>query len=277
MTTDDVLVAVRDRLARDGGDVTPQRVAEALRRGGRPVGDAEVLAVHDALRRDVLGGGPLEDLIALPDVTDVLVNGPDQVWIDRGDGLERTTVRFDDDGAVRRLAQRWAAVGGRRLDDAAPYADVRLPDGTRLHAILAPIARPGTTLSLRIPRERSLDLDAMQAAGTVSAEGSQLLRRIVAARLSFLVTGGTGSGKTTLLAALLALVDHTERVVLWRSLRSSSPIIRTYSDSRRGRRTSRAPVKSPCAHSYARPCGCAPTDLSSERSAEQRLLICSPR
>lgn len=214
MTTDDVLLTVRDRLARDGADVTPQRVAEALRQGGRPVGDAEVLAVHDALRRDVVGGGPLEDLIALPDVTDVLVNGPDHVWIDRGSGLERTDVRFVDDDAVRRLAQRWAAAGGRRLDDAAPYADVRLPDGTRLHAILAPIARPGTTLSLRVPRRQALDLDAMQAAGTVSAEGARLLRRIVAARLSFFVTGGTGSGKTTLLAALLGLVDDTERVVL---------------------------------------------------------------
>ncbi len=214
MTPDDVLVAVRDHLARGGADVTPQGVAEALRHGGRPVGDAEVLAVHDALRREVLGGGPLEELIALPDVTDVLVNGADQVWIDRGNGLERTQVRFADDGAVRRLAQRWAAAGGRRLDDAAPHVDVRLPDGTRLHAILAPIARPGTALSLRVPRRHALDLETMQEVGTVSDEGAQLLRRIVAARLSFLVTGGTGSGKTTLLAALLGLVDVTERIVL---------------------------------------------------------------
>ncbi|MCW2858085.1 MAG: TadA family conjugal transfer-associated ATPase [Marmoricola sp.] len=211
---DDVLIAVRDRLARDGSQVSPQRVAEALRHGGRPVSDVEVLAVHDVLRREVSGAGPLEELISLPGVTDVLVNGPDQVWIDRGRGLELSSIRFADDDAVRRLAQRWAATGGRRLDDASPYVDVRLVDGTRFHAVLAPIAWPGTVLSLRVPRRRAFDLAALEEAGGVSAEGAQVLRRVIHARLSFLVTGGTGSGKTTLLAALLGLVDRAERVVV---------------------------------------------------------------
>jgi pilus assembly protein CpaF len=84
---DDLLLDVRERLARAGDELTPQRVADALRTGGRPVGDATVLAVHEALRRDVEGAGPLQPLLAMPDVTDVLVNGPGQVWIDRGDGL----------------------------------------------------------------------------------------------------------------------------------------------------------------------------------------------
>ncbi|MCW2752785.1 MAG: TadA family conjugal transfer-associated ATPase [Marmoricola sp.] len=214
MNGDDILIGVRDRLARDGAQVTPQRVAEALRHGGRPVSDVEVLAVHDVLRREVSGAGPLEELISLPGVTDVLVNGPDQVWIDRGHGLELSSIRFADDDAVRRLAQRWAATGGRRLDDASPYVDVRLVDGTRFHAVLAPIAWPGTVLSLRVPRRRAFDLTALEEAGGVSAEGAQVLRRVIQARLSFLVTGGTGSGKTTLLAALLGLVDHTERLVV---------------------------------------------------------------
>src|SRR5215510_10926867 len=108
---------VRERLARDAAPVTPHQVAEALRASGRPVGDATVLAVHEALRRDVLGAGPLEPLLRLPDVTDVLVNGPDAVYVDRGAGLERTDIGFPDDAAVRRLAQRLAAAGGRRLDD----------------------------------------------------------------------------------------------------------------------------------------------------------------
>lgn len=210
----EVLGAVRDELARTGAEVGPQQVARALRLRGRPVGDAEVLAVHDALRRDVLGAGPLDELLALPDVTDVLVNGAAEVWVERGDGLERSDVIFDNEDAVRRLAQRLAAVGGRRLDDASPYVDLRLSDGTRFHAVLAPIARPGTLISLRVPPRRSFDLAAIRDAGAISEDGETLLRRVVAARLAFLVSGGTGSGKTTLLGALLSLVDTRDRVVL---------------------------------------------------------------
>ena len=211
---DDVLIAVRDQLARGGAQLTPQRVAQALREDGRPVGDATVLAVHDALRRDVHGAGPLDPLLALPGVTDVLVNGAGQVWVDRGAGLELTGLTFPDDDAVRRLAQRLAASAGRRLDDAAPYADVRLADGTRFHAVLAPLARPGTVLSLRVPRRRVFSLADLRSAGALSSEGAGLLRRVIDTRLAFLVSGGTGSGKTTLLNALLTLCDPDERLVL---------------------------------------------------------------
>jgi pilus assembly protein CpaF len=211
---DDVLLAVRDQLARGGSELTPERVARALREDNRPVGDATVLAVHDALRRDVHGAGSLDPLLVLPGVTDVLVNGAGQVWIDRGDGLELTSVTFADEEAVRRLAQRLAAAGGRRLDDAAPYVDLRLPDGTRFHAVLAPRARPGTLLSLRVPRRRVFELADLEAAGAVSGEGARLLGRIVDQRLAFLVSGGTGTGKTTLLNALLTLCDAGDRLVL---------------------------------------------------------------
>jgi pilus assembly protein CpaF len=205
---------VRDRLARDPGTLTPHRVAAALRGAGRPVGDATVLAVHETLRRDVIGAGPLEPLLRLTGVTDVLVNGPDEVYVDRGEGLERTEVRFADDDAVRRLAQRLAAAGGRRLDDATPYVDVRLADGSRFHAVLAPVARPGTVLSLRVPSARVLGLDDLVALGTLTGEGARLLRSVVRHRLAFLVSGGTGAGKTTLLASLLSLVDPAERLVI---------------------------------------------------------------
>jgi pilus assembly protein CpaF len=208
------LDAVRDRLARSPGELTPHRVAEALRETGRPVGDAAVLAAYETLRRDVVGAGPLEPLLREPHVTDVLVNGPDRVYLDRGNGLELTPVTFPDDEAVRRLAQRLAALGGRRLDDATPYVDLRLPDGTRCHAVLAPLARPGTAISLRVPRRRAFSLEDLGAAGLLDPPSAELLDRIVAARLAFLVSGGTGTGKTTLLAALLARVPAEERIVV---------------------------------------------------------------
>jgi pilus assembly protein CpaF len=210
----EVVDEVREQLARTGATLTPQVVAHALRDRGRPVGDATVLAVHDRLRQDILGAGPLEPLLRLPGVTDVLVNGPDAVYVDRGDGLEPTSTRFPDDGSVRRLAQRLASSVGRRLDDATPYVDLRLPDGTRFHAVLAPLARPGTVISLRVPRARVFTLEELTDSGTVNPDGASLLRRLVESQLAFLVSGGTGSGKTTLLSALLSLVDPRHRMVL---------------------------------------------------------------
>jgi pilus assembly protein CpaF len=210
----DVVERVRDQLAREGSPLSPALVARALRDEGRPVGDATVLAVLDLLRQDVLGAGPLEPLLRLEGVTDVLVNGPGQVYLDRGDGLELTGVRFPDDAAVRRLAQRLASSGGRRLDDATPYVDLRLADGTRFHAVLAPISRPGTLLSLRVPRNRVFTLEELVGAGTVGVDGARLMRQLIDSRLAFLVSGGTGSGKTTLLSALLSLVDPHHRMVI---------------------------------------------------------------
>ncbi|MGI8901615.1 MAG: TadA family conjugal transfer-associated ATPase [Nocardioides sp.] len=209
-----VVEAVREQLARQGAEVTPEQVARALRDQGRPVGDATVLAVHDRLLEEVGGAGPLEPLLRLPGVTDVLVNGADAVYLDRGRGLELTDVRFTDDDGVRHLAQRLAGLGGRRLDDASPHVDLRLPDGTRFHAVLSPLARPGTTISLRVPRGRVFTLEDLVDAGTVPSGGAALLRRIVEARLAFLVSGGTGSGKTTLLSALLGLVDPGDRLIV---------------------------------------------------------------
>jgi pilus assembly protein CpaF len=205
---------VREHLAREGAALSPAVVAAALRARGRPVGDATVLAVLDVLKRDVLGAGPLEHLLRTDGVTDVLVNGPDAVYLDRGRGLELTGVRFPDDGAVRRLAQRLAAGAGRRLDDASPCVDLRLGDGTRFHAVLAPVSRPGTLISLRVPRRRVFTLAELEAAGALPAEGARLLQLLVDRRLAFLVSGGTGAGKTTLLDALLSAADPADRVVV---------------------------------------------------------------
>ncbi|KUN79823.1 secretion protein [Streptomyces bungoensis] len=209
-----LLDGVRRRLAESGAEPTPARVAQALRDQGRVLGDAEVLGAAEQLRSELVGSGPLEPLLADPSVTDVLVCAPDRVWVDRGGGLERTGVTFPDAAAVRRLAQRLAAVAGRRLDDARPWADARLPDGTRLHAVLPPVAVGCTCLSLRVVRPRAFTLEELVEAGTVPPGGERILRALMAARLSFLVSGGTGSGKTTLLSALLGLAGPGERIVL---------------------------------------------------------------
>ncbi|MFF8948383.1 TadA family conjugal transfer-associated ATPase [Streptomyces sp. NPDC014940] len=209
-----LLDGVRRRLAESGAEPTPARVAQALREQGRVLGDAEVLGAAEQLRSELVGTGPLEPLLADPSVTDVLVSAPDRVWVDRGGGLELTPVAFPDAAAVRRLAQRLAAVAGRRLDDARPWADARLPDGTRLHAVLPPVAVGCTCLSLRVVRPRAFTLGELVEAGTVPPGGDRMLRALLAARLSFLVSGGTGSGKTTLLSALLGLVEPGERIVL---------------------------------------------------------------
>ncbi|EFL16001.1 TadA family conjugal transfer-associated ATPase [Streptomyces sp. C] len=209
-----LLDAVRQHLAESGAEPTPARVAAALRAQGRLLGDAEVLGVAAELRSELVGAGPLEPLLADPAVTDVLVAAPDRVWVDRGGGLELTPVAFADAEAVRRLAQRLAAVAGRRLDDARPWVDARLPDGTRLHAVLPPVAVGSACLSLRVVRPKAFTLDELVAAGTLPPGGQRLLRAMVEARLSFLVSGGTGTGKTTLLSALLGLVGPGERIVL---------------------------------------------------------------
>jgi pilus assembly protein CpaF len=210
----ELLDAVRLRLAASGDEPTPAGVAAALRAQGRLLGDTEVLGVVTALRSEIVGAGPLEPLLAEPEVTDVLVNGPDEVWVDRGAGLERTGVRFKDAAAVRRLAQRLATSAGRRLDDARPWVDARLPDGTRLHAVLPPVVVGAPCLSLRVVRTRAFTLDELIAAGSMDPATASVLRAVLDARLSFVVSGGTGCGKTTLLSCLLGLVAPGERIVL---------------------------------------------------------------
>ncbi|MEU6484512.1 TadA family conjugal transfer-associated ATPase [Streptomyces sp. NPDC046887] len=209
-----LLDAVRQRLVESGADPTPAGVAAALRAQGRLLGDAEVLGAAAELRCELVGTGPLEALLADPAVTDVLVSAPDRVWVDRGAGLELSAVVFRDAAAVRGLARRLAGAAGRRLDDARPWVDARLPDGTRMHAVLPPVAADCTCLSLRVVRPRAFTLAELSAAGTVPPGGERCLRAMVDARVSYLVSGGTGSGKTTLLASLLGLAGEGERIVL---------------------------------------------------------------
>jgi len=206
---------VRKQFAADGVELTPAAVVSAVRResDAAVLGDTAVLRLAGHVHDELVGAGPLAPLLADPAVTDVLVNGL-QVWVDRGAGLHRAAISFGDADQVRRLAQRLAASCGRRLDDGQPYADARLPDGTRLHAVLPPVATTGPYLSLRTFRQRPFSLDDLVHCGTVPPPVAPVLAAIVAARLAYLVAGGTGSGKTTLLGTLLSLVPPTERIVL---------------------------------------------------------------
>ncbi len=211
----DLVARVRQRLASTGTAATPAAIVTAVRaEKAAAVSDTTVLGLADQLRQQLVGAGPLDPLLGDPVVTDVLVNGPEEVWVDRGGGLEQVRSGFRDAAEVRQLAQRLSAACGRRLDDSHPYVDARLPNGTRLHAVLPPVATRGPYLSLRTFRPRSFTLADLSSAGTVPEPIAPVLEAIVASKLAYLVTGGTGSGKTTLLSTLLGLVPPDERIVI---------------------------------------------------------------
>src|SRR5690625_905588 len=198
-------------------------VDAATRHNTKAVGVHELHSLTRSVRADLYGAGPLQQLLEVPGITDVLVNGPRDVWIDRGKGLEQTALDLGSESQVRALAVRLAASAGRRLDDAEPAVDARLRDGVRLHGSLPPLAPQGTPLSLRIPTPRPLTLDDLVEQRTVSPNMAQVLRQMLESRSSFIICGATGTGKTTLLGALLAAVDSRERLVIIEEAQELSP------------------------------------------------------
>lgn len=221
---DPVLVeAVRSRLAHDRDPANPGAIAAAVRASGVVLDRPGLEQITRELGDELTGLGALDPLLRDPLVTDVLVNAPDEVWLDRGGGLLRAPVTFADEATVRQLAVRLAARAGRRLDDASPYVDARLPAGQRLHAVIPPMSVRGTTISLRIPSRRRFALTDLVAAGTVDEEGAAWLAALIRSRAAFLVSGGTGSGKTSVLGALLGLVPLGERIVVVEDTRELDP------------------------------------------------------
>lgn len=155
----------------------------------------------------------LAGLVADPSVTDIFVNGPLEVWVDRGEGAQRAPALSLDEDELRALAVRLVAAGGRHIDEASPCVDVRLHDGIRVHVVLPPISTGGTLVSIRVPRTTRHSLESLEGLGLFASVGPDRVRGLVEQRRNVLITGAGGSGKTTLLSAMLAAASPTDRIV----------------------------------------------------------------
>ena len=162
---------------------------------------------------DVLGYGPLEPLLARDDISDIMVNGADTVYIEVNGKTRPTGVRFRDNGQLMNICQRIVSQVGRRVDESSPICDARLPDGSRVNVIAPPLAIDGPTLTIRKFKKDKLTLDQLVGFGSISAEGAEVLRIIGKSRCNVLISGGTGSGKTTLLNCMTAHIEEDERVI----------------------------------------------------------------
>jgi pilus assembly protein CpaF len=162
---------------------------------------------------DILGYGPLERLLADDSISEIMVNGPGDIWIERQGRLFETTVRFNDDSHLRRIINKMVAQVGRRVDESSPMVDARLPDGSRVNVIIPPLSLSGPLVTIRKFSKKRLTLDDMVNLGTLSAEAVEFLESAIKAELNVLISGGTGTGKTTLLNALSAAIPEADRIV----------------------------------------------------------------
>ena len=162
---------------------------------------------------DILGHGPLEKLLADDTVTEIMVNGPSDIWIERKGKLQQTSVRFSDESHLRRIINKMVATVGRRIDESVPMVDARLPDGSRVNAIIPPLSLTGPLVTIRKFSKRRWDLDDLINMGSLSIETADFLKRCIQAELNILVSGGTGTGKTTLLNALSTAIPDDDRII----------------------------------------------------------------
>jgi pilus assembly protein CpaF len=190
-----------------------QLVLEVATREKLNVTISEQGQIVNELLNDMFGVGPIEPLLADESVSDVLVNGPDQIYVERHGRLELTPYKFRDNAHVIQVAQRIAAGVGRRVDESSPMVDARLPDGSRVNVVLPPLAIHGACIAIRKFSKRNITLQRMAQQGNMSLQMSSVLKLASTCRLNIIVSGGTGSGKTTLLNALSHFIGHGERVI----------------------------------------------------------------
>lgn len=173
----------------------------------------EQFALEKVLVDELLGLGPLEELIADPSISDIMVNGPTQTFVERKGKLELATIQFRDEEHLFQIAQRIVNKVGRRVDQTTPLADARLPDGSRVNVIIPPLSLRGTAISIRKFSEKPITLDMMKGFGSMSQKMATILKIAGASRMNIVISGGTGSGKTTMLNALSKMIDPGERVI----------------------------------------------------------------
>jgi pilus assembly protein CpaF len=169
--------------------------------------------IVEELTDDILGHGPLERLLDDETVTEIMVNGPYDIWVERAGRLHKTPVRFSDESQLRRIIRKIVAQVGRRIDESSPMVDARLPDGSRINATIPPLSLTGPLLTIRKFASKRLDMSALINNGALTPETGELLEHCVEARLNILISGGTGSGKTTMLNALSASIPDNERII----------------------------------------------------------------
>jgi pilus assembly protein CpaF len=216
---DQLASSLRARLierAREGeaGDRPLQEEVRVLvEREAGPLPEAERSALRDRVVLLATGLGPLEPLLSDPRVDEVMVNGPGVVYVEREGRIEATGVSFDSDAELMHAVERILAPLGRRVDEASPLCDARLPDGSRVNVVIPPLSLVGPCLTIRRFRREGFSLADLVGNGTLPEEAARLLERCVAARASILVSGGTGSGKTTTLGAVSGAIPAGERIV----------------------------------------------------------------
>ena len=188
-------------------------IAEILGEDGEVLNKVERTALETDILDELLGLGPLEPLLKDETITDILVNGYNTVFIERYGLLEKAPTRFQDERHLLRIIQKIVSRVGRRVDESSPFVDARLADGSRVNAIIAPLAIDGSLLSIRKFSKKPISMARMVELGSLPAQVAEMLRAIVRARYNVLISGGTGSGKTTMLNALSSNIDARERIV----------------------------------------------------------------
>jgi pilus assembly protein CpaF len=169
--------------------------------------------VASEIADDIFGYGPLERLLPDPTISEIMVNGPQEIWIERRGLLSKTALRFTDDSHLRRIITKMVGQIGRRIDESSPMVDARLPDGSRVNAIIPPLSLSGPLLTIRKFDRNRFDLDELVGLETLTADAAGFLTKCIEADVTMLISGGTGSGKTTMLNALSAAIPDRDRIV----------------------------------------------------------------